>query len=124
MYCCLAELRCSETNLSEQEIDQLRETVRRQLNPTGKFAALHRRMLLFTSLETYLEVKDTFSCIQENLEKTHGTSIKLICGFAEVKDDDLLSAVDGAKQMLARTTDDNPISGMYYYRFDDTSIFS
>lgn len=35
----------------------------------------------------------------------------------EEKDDDLLAAIDGARQMLARTTDTNPISGMYYYRF-------
>ncbi|NCC66566.1 MAG: hypothetical protein EOM14_00020 [Clostridia bacterium] len=119
MYCCLAELKSSEKDLSEQEIDQLRETVKLQLNPTDKFTALHSRMLFLTPLETYLEVKDKFSCIQENFEKNHGPSIKLICGFAEVKDDDLLSAIDGAKQMLARTTDTNPLSGMYYYRFSE-----
>ena len=119
MYCCLAELGYSETSLSVCEIDRLRETVREQLNPTDKFTAIHRRMLLLTSLKTYPEAKDKFSRIRENFEKKHGPSIKLNCGFAEIKDDDLLGAIDGAKQMLARTTDDNPISGMYYYRFSE-----
>ena len=117
MYCCLAEIICAEKNLSDQEINQLRETVKQQLNPTDKFTALHNRMLLITSLETYLEVKDKFCRIQENFEKKHGPSIKLLCGFAEENDDDLLAAIDGAKQMLARTTDTNPISGMCYFRF-------
>ena len=119
MYCCLAEIKCAEKNLSDHEINRLRETVKLQLDPTDKFMALNSRMLLLTSLETYREVKDKLSYIQENFEKNHGPSIKLICGFAEVKDDDLLSAIDGAKQMLARTTDTNPISGMYYYRFSE-----
>lgn len=117
MYCCLAEIKCAEKKLSEHEMNQLRETVELQLNSTDKFTALHRRMLLLTSLGTYVEVKDKFSCIQENFEKIHGLSIKLFCGFAEAKGDDLLAAIDGARQMLARTTDTNPISGMYYYRF-------
>lgn len=118
MYCCLVEIKCVERNLSDHEINHLRETVKLQLNPTDKFTAIHSRMLLLTSLEAYLEVKDKFCRIQESFEKKHGPSIKLLCGFAEAKEDDLLAAVDVAKQMLARTTDTNPISGMYYYRFD------
>lgn len=119
MYCCLAELECSEASLSECEVDRLRETVREQLNPTDKFTAIHRRMLLLTSLETYPEAKDKFSRIRESFEKKHGPSIKLNCGFAEIKDDDLLGAIDVSKQMLARTTEDHPTSGMYYYKFPE-----
>lgn len=119
MYCCLAELRFSEKSLSEHEIDQLRETVKMQLNPTDKFTAIHRRMLLLISARTNAEIKKNLTCIQERFEKKHGPSIKLICGFAEAKGDDLLSAIDGAKQMLARTTETNPLSGMYYYKFSE-----
>ena len=119
MYCCLTELRYSEKVISEYEIDQSRETVRLQLNPTDQFTDNYHRLLLFTPMKTYSEVKNKLSCIRENFEKEYGSSIKLLCGFAEVKDDDFSRAIDGAKQMLARTTDHNPISGMYYYRFSE-----
>lgn len=117
MYCCMLEIKCSESSLSKNKIDRLWETVKSQLESADKFTVIHRRMLLLTSLEKYLEAKDKFSRIQENFEKKHGPSIKLICGFAEIKDNNLLNAIDGAKQMLARTTNDSPVLGMYYHRF-------
>ena len=36
MYCCLAEIKCAEKNLSDHEINRLRETVKLQLDPTDR----------------------------------------------------------------------------------------
>jgi hypothetical protein len=114
MYCCIAEISSSEWNSSEIEIRRLRETITPYFDSTDQFTIIRRRIVLLTSAKTYAEVKNKFTSIREQFEKRYGSSMRLTCGFAEVKDGDLLSAIDGAKQMLARTTKDKPISGMTY----------
>ncbi len=125
MYCCLVELGCSEDNLSECEIDRLRETVKEQLNPTDKFTAI---IAVWMSLLRTTQgkakpgkAKDKFSRIGRASKKARAVHpVTLVnCGFAEIKDDDLLGAIDVSKQMLARTTEEHPISGMYYYKFPE-----
>lgn len=63
MYCCLAQLKTSKKILWDHEIVWLMETVKLQLDPTDNFIALNSQMLLFTTLETYWEVKDKLSYI-------------------------------------------------------------
>lgn len=117
MYCCLAKMSCSEINFTEYEIEQLKESIKIYFDSTDKFTSISRRILFLTSVGTYSEVKEKLTYIKENFEKKYEPSIKLTCGFAEIKDGDLLSAIDGSRQMLEHTTHTNPISGMYYYRF-------
>lgn len=116
MYCCLVKIDCYEKNIPEYVIEQLKETMKLYFDSTDKFTYISRKILFLTSVEKYSEVKEKLIGIQENFEKKHGSSIKLTCGFAELKNGDLWSAIDGARQMLEHTTGINPISGMYYYR--------
>ncbi|MCE5234722.1 MAG: hypothetical protein LLF87_01530 [Eubacteriales bacterium] len=122
MYCCLAEIKCSKGKLPEYEIEQLKETIKLcldslYLDSADQSTAFRRRILWLASVETNAEVEKKLAFIKERFEKKHGPFVNLTCGFAEIRNDDLLGAMEEAKQMLARTTDTNPITGIYRYSF-------
>ena len=119
MYCCIAKLKDSERNLSEREIAELEKTIKLYFNPSDQLTVVCQWILWLTSVVSYADVMQRLNSIKDFFEKQYGSSFRLKCGYAEVKDDDIFSAIDAANQMLTRTTDDHPISGMRYYKFAD-----
>lgn len=115
MFCCLLEIKDPEGFVRE---NMLKRMVGRCLGPANQTIRLSRELtLVITSLESYAEVKEKLALIYKRTKAQYGPSFELKCGFAEVKNSDILAAVEAARQLLARTNGAPAISGMYYYRF-------
>lgn len=118
MFFCILKLNYPEENVSKEIIQQLKITVKSNFDRADRVTFFNpQMMLILTQLETHCEIREKLIYTRDHIYKKYGASLTLTCGFAEVKDGDILNAVGAAKQMLSRTSDDHPISGMYYHRF-------
>ncbi|NCB31229.1 MAG: hypothetical protein EOM66_07445, partial [Clostridia bacterium] len=63
------------------------------------------------------KVKEKIACLAGRLNTQYQHLFQLRCGFAEMKNADILSAIQAARQLLEQTNGHAAISGMYYYKF-------
>ncbi|MEA5060035.1 MAG: hypothetical protein VB049_08405 [Candidatus Pelethousia sp.] len=115
MFCCLLEIKKLGEPMQAEALERL---VKRYLTPMDQTSRICReRMLVVTALESYAEVKEKIVCLAGRLNAQYQHLFELRCGFAEMKDADLLSAIQAARQLLEQTNGHAAISGMYYYKF-------